>query len=68
MRNLSNKNIIHIEKDGISYIQFRKLLEYDYIAHGYTVGLDNNMRTTTSKGKNVNYENGMHKFHLLCNY
>lgn len=68
MRNLSNENIIHIEKDGISYIQFRKLLEYDYIAHGYTVGLDNNMRTTTSKGKNVNYENGMHKFHLLCNY
>ena len=25
--NLSNENIIHVKKDGIEYIQFRKLVE-----------------------------------------
>ena len=28
---LSNENIIHIKKDGIEYLQFRKLLEYGLI-------------------------------------
>lgn len=29
MRDLSNENIIHVKKDGIEYIQFRKLSEYN---------------------------------------
>ena len=38
---LSNENVIHIKKNGIQYLQFKKLLEYkDKITHAYSVGLD----------------------------
>ena len=68
MKNISNKNMIHIIKDDISYLQFKKLLEYPEIAHAYTVGLNNNMRTFTSQGININYENAINKYKILCNY
>ena len=43
---LSNENVIHIKKDGIEYLQFKKLLEYkDLINHAYSLGLDKNFRT-----------------------
>lgn len=42
---LSNENVIHIKKDGIDFLQFRKLLEYKEITHAYTLGLDKNFRT-----------------------
>ena len=29
MKDLSNENIVHINKNGVQYIQFRKLLEYN---------------------------------------
>ena len=31
MKNLSNENVIHVIKNDIQYLQFRKLLEYDNI-------------------------------------
>ena len=44
---LSNENVIHVEKEGIQYLQFRKLLKYsDIITHGYSLGIDKNFRTT----------------------
>ena len=43
---LSNENVIQVEKDGIQYLQFRKLLKYsDIITHGYSLGIDKNFRT-----------------------
>ena len=40
---LSNKNVIHIKKEGIEYLQFRKLLDYsNIITHAYVLGLDKN--------------------------
>lgn len=46
--NLSNENVIHIKKNGIEYLQFRRLLEYgDILTHAYTLGLDVNFRTAT---------------------
>jgi len=37
--NLSNENVIHIKKDEVEYLQFRKLLEYqDTITHAFTLG------------------------------
>lgn len=36
MKNLSNEYIEHLEKDGIQYIQFKKLLEYN-IKHCFTM-------------------------------
>ncbi len=66
MQNLSNKNMIHVIKDNISYLQFRKLLEYPEIAHAYTVGLDNNLRTVVNSGVTSNYDNGINKYKILC--
>ena len=28
MKDLSNENVIHVKKNGVEYLQFRKLLEY----------------------------------------
>lgn len=46
MKKLSNQNVIHIVKDNVQYLQFRKLLEYDdIITHAYSIGIDLNFRT-----------------------
>lgn len=37
MKDLSNENIIHIQKDGLEYIQFKRLLEYENIEHCFTL-------------------------------
>ncbi len=34
---LSNENVIHVKKDDIEYLQFRRLLEYGKIVHCYTL-------------------------------
>ncbi len=37
-KNLSNKNVIHVYNNGVEYLQFRKLLEYeDKVKHCYTL-------------------------------
>lgn len=42
---LSNENVIHIKRDGIEYLQFRRLLEYkDNITHAFTIGIKNDFR------------------------
>lgn len=53
MKDLSNKNVIHICKNGIQYLQFRKLLKYkDIINHAYSLEIDRNYRT--ARAENVN--------------
>ena len=43
---LSNDNIIHVKKDNVEYLQFKKLLEYeDVITHAYSLGIDWDFRT-----------------------
>lgn len=37
MKDLSNENIIHIKKNELEYIQFRKLLEYKNVDHCFTL-------------------------------
>lgn len=50
MKDLSNENVIHIKKDGMEYLQFRKLLEYgDIVNHAYSLGIDRNYRTVISR-------------------
>ena len=45
---LSNRNVIHIKKSGIEYLQFRRLLQYsEILTHAYVMGLDNNFRTSS---------------------
>ncbi len=58
MKDLSNKNVIYICKDGIQYLQFRKLLEYkDIINHAYSLGIDRNYRTARAKAVEQSSEN-----------
>ena len=72
MKDLSNKNIVHIKKDGIEYLQFRKLLEYPEIVHGYSLGLDKNFRTSSinkldeEKNKEL-YNKAINDYKTFCN-
>lgn len=63
---LSNENIIHVKKDNIEYLQFRKLLEYkDRINHAYSIGIDRNYRTVYSDDKK--YRKAINDYKELCN-
>ena len=56
---LSNENVIHIKKDGVEYLQYRRLLEYeDSIAHAFTLGTNNDFRMPLygSNPKNLTLE------------
>ena len=68
---LSNENIIHIKKDGIEYIQFKKLLEYsDTITHAYSIGIDKDYRTIGADLQNLTQEKylaNMENYKNLCN-
>ena len=37
MSDLSNENVVHIHKNGVEYLQFRRLLQYPEIEHCYTL-------------------------------
>lgn len=67
---LSNDNIIHIKKDGLEYLQFRKLLQYsDLITHAYVIGLDKNFRTAKSgevKISDTELEKSVKSYHQIC--
>ena len=66
MKDLSNENIIHVKKNGIEYIQFRKLLEYsNIINHAYGIGLDRNYRTAKSSGEEK-YNKAINDYKDLC--
>ena len=68
--NLSNENIVHVKKNGIEYIQFRKLLEYkNKINHVYTLGVDWNFRTSTPDKKELpknQYKKNIESYKNLC--
>lgn len=66
MKDLSNENIIHVKKNGIEYIQFKKLLEYsNIINHAYGIGLDRNYRTVKSNGEEK-YNKAINDYKDLC--
>ena len=46
MKDLSNKQIIHIKDGDIEYLQFKKLLEYKEVCHAYSLGIDVGFKTT----------------------
>ena len=66
---LSNENVIHVKKDGIEYLQFRRLLEYkDIINHAYSLGINMNFRTSKITGElsKEEYENSLKDYDKLC--
>ena len=70
MKNLSNENVIHIIKDGVQYLQFRKLLKYDnIITHAYSLGTDFNFRTATANKEALpqnEYNNAIDSYNKIC--
>ena len=71
MKNLSNKNVIHVKDKEIEYLQFRKLLEYkELIHHGYALGLDIGFKTTAVNQKPASPERmelAKQSYRKLCN-
>ena len=71
MKDLSNKNIIHIKDDKIEYLQFKKLLKYkDIINHAFALGLDVGFKTTLPNQKITSPERmelARQSYKKLCN-
>lgn len=71
MKNLSNENVIHIIKDEVQYLQFRKLLEYDnIITHAYSIGTNLNFRTAKINKEKLpqnEYNKSIDSYKKICN-
>ena len=67
---LSNENVIHVKKDGVEYIQFKKLLAYqDVVTHAYSLGIDKNYRTkkvNKEELKEEDYAKAKKDYESLC--
>lgn len=67
---LSNENVIKIKKEGVEYLQFKKLLEYkDSINHAYSLGIDKNYRTAKANKQKLDiatYQKAMKDYESLC--
>lgn len=71
MRDLSNENVVHIKKEGVQYLQFKKLLEYkDIISHAYSLGTDVNFRTAKANKEQLpeqELKKAIKDYQNLCN-
>ena len=71
MKDLSNENVVHINKNGVQYLQFRKLLKYsDVITHAYSIGTDVNFRTAKVDKQQLpeqEFKKAMKDYENLCN-
>ncbi len=67
---LSNENVIHIKKEGIEYLQFRRLLEYgNVINHAYSLGIDKNFKTfkaNNQKLEDSKYKKAIEDYKQIC--
>lgn len=68
--NLSNENVIHLQKDGVEYLQFRRLLDFkEVINHVYSLGIDKNYRTARvnkQKLEDKDYQKAIGDYKKLC--
>ena len=53
---LSNNNILHIKKEGIQYLQFKKLLNYSEIKYAYVIGIDKDFNINKNEEAKQNYK------------
>ena len=67
---LSNENVIHVKKDGVEYLQFRKLLEYkDILKHAYSLGINTNFRTARANKEPLpkeEFDKAINDYKNLC--
>lgn len=68
---LSNENVIHVKKDEVEYLQFKKLLEYDnIITHAYTLGTNMNFRTARANKMSMaedEFNKAIKNYKQVCN-
>ena len=67
---LSNENVIHIKKENIEYLQFKKLLEYPEIKHLYSLGITRDYRTAKANNEKIDiqkYNQAIQNYEDLCN-
>lgn len=63
MKNLSNEIVLHTNKNGVQFLQFKKLLEFsDILVHAYSIGIDRNFRTS-----NLEQNTSLKDYKDLCN-
>lgn len=71
MKDLTNQNVVHIVKDGIQYLQFRRLLQYEHIiTHAYSLGTNVNFRTARANKEQLlqkELEKAIKDYKNLCN-
>ena len=71
MKDLSNENVVYQNKNGVEYLQFRKLLEYsDMVNHAYSIGIDRNFRTARANKESLpkkEYDKALNDYKALCN-
>ena len=71
MKDLSNENVVHIKKEGVQYLQFKRLLEYsDIISHAYSIGTDVNFRTARANKQQLpeqEFKKALNDYENLCN-
>lgn len=69
MKDLSNENIVYVKKDGMEYIQFKKLLQYkDKIVHAYSIGTEKSYRVVVKDGETLEEKTNMTRenYKKLC--
>lgn len=68
---LNNENVVYIKNNGVEYLQFKKLLQYDdIIKHAYSLGLNRNYRTARANKESLTkeeYEKSIQDYKELCN-
>lgn len=68
---LTNENVIHVKKDGMEFLQFKRLLEYkDIINHAYSLGTDLNFRTAKANKEPLpqeEFEKNCKDYENMCN-
>ncbi len=62
----SNKNIVYVTDKNISYIQFKKLLEYPEVVHAYTVDKNVDFKTVSNHSKDKNFDIAINNYKQLC--
>lgn len=68
---LENENVIIKEDNGIHYLQFKRLLEYEEIlSHAFSLGRDLNFRTAPKTGESIlqtdELEKALNDYKKLC--
>lgn len=66
---LSNNNVVHQKKNGVEFLQFRKLLQFGNLNHAYSLGIDVNYRTARVNNQSLSkleYELAEKSYKNLC--